>query len=259
MTTRLQKVLASSGLGSRRACEALITEGRVTVDGRTATIGMSVEPGAADVRVDGVRVRAAEALVYLALYKPVGVVTASRSQDGRTTVLDLVDVRERIFPVGRLDVDSEGLVLLTNDGLLAQVLTHPRHGHEKEYRVLLDAKPSADQLRRWRDGVRLPDSTRALPASVQLEGAGTWVRVIMRQGRKRQIRETAGLLGLHVQRLVRVRIASLRLGELRPGQWRVLTPEEVRGLRLGMPAATGPKAKRSPRRDGRVGSAEGRG
>jgi 23S rRNA pseudouridine2605 synthase len=259
MTTRLQKVLASSGLGSRRACEALITEGRVTVDGRTATIGMSVEPGTADVRVDGVRVRAAEAPVYLALYKPTGVVTASRSQDGRTTVLDLVDVRERIFPVGRLDVDSEGLVLLTNDGPLAQVLTHPRHGHEKEYRVLLDVKPSADQLRRWRDGVRLPDGTRALSASVQPEGAGTWVRVIMRQGRKRQIRDTAGLLGLHVQRLVRVRIASLGLGGLRPGQWRALTPEEVRGLRRGMPSAPHPKAKRSTHRDGHAGAAEGRG
>ena len=258
MTTRLQKVLASSGLGSRRACEALITEGRVTVDGRTATIGMSVEPDTADVRVDGVRVRAAEAPVYLALYKPVGVLTASQSQGGRTTVLDLVDVRERIFPVGRLDVDSEGLVLLTNDGALAQVLTHPRHGHDKEYRVLLDAKPSADQLRRWRDGVRLPDGTRALPASVQPEGTGTWVRVIMRQGRKRQIRDTAGLLGLHVHRLIRVRIASLGLGGLRPGQWRVLTPEEVRGLRRGMPSAPRPKANRSARRDGPARAAEGR-
>jgi 23S rRNA pseudouridine2605 synthase len=259
VSVRLQKVLASSGIGSRRACEALITEGRVTVDGRTATIGMSVEPGTADIRVDGAPVRAAEAPVYVALYKPVGVLTSSRSQAGRTTVLDLVDVRGRVFPVGRLDVDSEGLVLLTNDGPLAQVLTHPRHGHEKEYRVLLDARPSADQLRRWREGLRLPDGTRALPASVLPEGTGAWVRVIMRQGRKRQIRDTAGLLGLHVQRLVRVRIASLRLAGLRPGKWRVLTPEEVRSLRRGMPPAPRPKATRGAARDEHARAAEGRG
>jgi len=259
VTIRLQKVLASSGLGSRRGCEVLISEGRVTVDGHTATIGMSVDPGIAEIRVDGARVRAAEAPVYLALYKPVGVLTSSRSQGGRTTVLDLVDVEERIFPVGRLDVDSEGLVLLTNDGPLAQVLTHPRHGHEKEYRVLLDVLPSGDQLRRWREGARLPDGTRALPATVQPEGTGAWVQVIMRQGRKRQIRDTAGLLGLHVQRLVRVRIASLRLGDLRPGKWRVLTPEEVRALRRGLPSAPRPKMNRSTRRDGRTRGAEGRG
>jgi 23S rRNA pseudouridine2605 synthase len=150
VTARLQKVLAAAGLGSRRSCEDLIREGRVTVDGRTATIGMSVDPASQVIRVDGARVKAAAALVYFAAYKPVGVVSSTASQGGKPTILDVVQVPERVFPVGRLDVDSEGLVLLTNDGDLALALTHPRYGHEKEYRVLLDARPSGEQLERWR-------------------------------------------------------------------------------------------------------------
>lgn len=249
MTVRLQKVLAAAGLGSRRACEALIAEGRVTVDGKTAALGMSVDPAAVILRVDGARVHGAQPPVYFALHKPIGVLTSARSQAGRTTVLDLVPVAERVFPVGRLDVDSEGLVLLTNDGPLAQVLTHPRHEHEKEYRVLLDAAPSGDQLRKWRQGVRLPDGTRTLPARVDVQGEG-WVRVVLKQGRKRQIRDTARSLGLRVRRLVRVRIASLRLGDLRPGQWRALTPEEIRALHGGAKAE--PSRKGGPAARGRA-------
>jgi len=228
----------------------LIAEGRVTVDGRTATLGMSVDPQAVVIRVDGARLRSAEAPVYIALHKPVGVLTSARSQAGRSTVLDLVPTAERIFPVGRLDVDSEGLVLLTNDGPLAQVLTHPRHEHEKEYRVQLDAPPSDDQLRRWRHGLRLPDGVQTLPARVDALG-GDWLRVIMKQGRKRQIRETAKALGLRVRRLQRVRIASLRLGELRPGEWRVLTPEEIQALKRGKPEERGTKGIRGARPAGK--------
>ncbi len=259
MTIRLQKILATSGLGSRRACEVLIAEGRVTVDGRTATLGMSVDPQAAVIRVDGARVRSAEAPVYIALHKPVGVLTSARSQGGRSTVLDLVPSAERIFPVGRLDVDSEGLVLLTNDGPLAQVLTHPRHEHEKEYRVLLDAPPSDDQLRQWRQGLRLPDGERTLPAKVDTLGGAGWLRVIMKQGRKRQIRDTARVLGLHVRRLLRVRIASLHLGELRPGEWRVLTPEEIRALKRMMPEDQGTKGSRGARQVGKRRAVEANG
>jgi 23S rRNA pseudouridine2605 synthase len=249
VSQRLQKVLAASGLGSRRACEALIAEGRVTVDGRTATLGMSVEPRQSVIRVDGARLRPAEEPVYLALHKPVGVVTSARSQGGRHTVLDLVPSAQRVFPVGRLDVDSEGLVLLTNDGPLAQVLTHPRHEHEKEYRVLLDAPPSDDQLRRWRAGLRLPDGERALPAAVERLGGEGWLRVVMKQGRKRQIRDTARALGLRVRRLLRVRIASLHLGDLRPGEWRPLTPEEVRRLRRLIPGQPATKVGGGARRE----------
>ncbi len=167
----------------------------MTVDGRTATIGMSVDPASQVVRLDGARVKAAVAPVYIAAYKPVGVLTSSASQGGKPTILDIVQVPERVFPVGRLDVDSEGLLLLTNDGDLAMALTHPRFGHEKEYRVLLDARPSAEQLDRWRSGVRLSDGTRALAASVRVETKGAWVHIVMRQGRKRQIRDTASALG----------------------------------------------------------------
>jgi len=239
VTARLQKVLAAAGLGSRRACEELIREGRVTVDGRTATIGMSVDPALQVVRLDGARVKAAVAPVYIAAYKPVGVLTSSASQGGKPTILDIVQVPERIFPVGRLDVDREGLLLLTNDGDLAMALTHPRFGHEKEYRVLLDARPTGEQLDRWRSGVRLSDGTRALASSVLLETKGAWVHVVMRQGRKRQIRDTASLLGLRVRRLIRTRIASLRVGELRPGEWRTLKADEVRALKQGAAAGGG--------------------
>jgi 23S rRNA pseudouridine2605 synthase len=231
VSVRLQKVLAAAGLGSRRACEEMIRQGRVTVDGHTATIGMSVDPEMQQVRLDGARVKAAETPVYIAVYKPVGVLSSTVSQGGKPTILDVVQIPRRVFPVGRLDVDSEGLVLLTNDGELTQSLTHPRYGKEKEYRVLLDQTPEPEQLNRWRGGVRLSDGTRALAASVRPEPSGAWVRVVMRQGRKRQIRDTAGVLGLNVRRLIRIRIGSLRLGDLKPGEWRALTAEEIRLLR----------------------------
>ena len=254
MSVRLQKVLAAAGLGSRRACEEMIREGRVTVDGRTATIGMSVDAATQLIRLDGARVKAAETPVYIAVYKPVGVLSSTVSQGGKPTILDVVDVPKRLFPVGRLDVDSEGLVLLTNDGELTQALTHPRYGKEKEYRVLLDQPPAPEQLNRWRDGVRLSDGTRALAASVRPEGSGAWLRVVMRQGRKRQIRDTARVLGLSVRRLIRIRIGSLHLGDLKPGEWRALHADEVRSLREG--EAQGPRPLRL-RRGGR--GMEGRG
>jgi 23S rRNA pseudouridine2605 synthase len=233
VSVRLQKVLAAAGLGSRRACEEMIREGRVTVDGRTATIGMSVNPQTQQIRLDGTRVKSAESPVYIAVYKPVGVLSTTISQGGKPTILDVVEVPKRVFPVGRLDVDSEGLMLLTNDGGLTQDLTHPRYGKEKEYRVLLDHPPTPDQVKRWREGVRLPDGSRALATSVRSEGNGGWVRVVMRQGRKRQIRETARVLGLGVRRLIRIRIGSLRVGGLKPGEWRLLSTGEVAMLKAG--------------------------
>jgi 23S rRNA pseudouridine2605 synthase len=233
VNVRLQKVLAAAGVGSRRACEEMIREGRVTVDGHTASIGMSVDPQAQQIRLDGARVKPAEAPVYIAVYKPVGVLSSTVSQGGKPTILDVVEVPKRMFPVGRLDVDSEGLMLLTNDGELTQKLTHPKYGKEKEYRVLLDGLPTSEQIERWREGVRLSDGTRALAASVRPEGSGAWVRVVMRQGRKRQIRDTARVLGLGVRRLIRIRIGGLRLGNLKPGEWRMLDAEEVRSLRAG--------------------------
>jgi 23S rRNA pseudouridine2605 synthase len=231
---RLQKILAAAGLGSRRSCEDLIRSGRATVNGRTVPLGTRADPVRDVIRVDGERVRHAETTVYVALHKPAGVLTSLRSQGGKTTVRDLVDLPERVYPVGRLDAESEGLVLLTNDGEVAHRLTHPRFGHEREYRVLLDRAPDREQIEAWRAGVVLPDGAKTRAAEVWMqkaEGRGAWMGVVLREGRKRQIRQTARGLGLRVRRLVRVRIGGLKLGSLAPGEWRVLSSEEVRRLR----------------------------
>jgi 23S rRNA pseudouridine2605 synthase len=213
---RLQKILARTGIGSRRACEGLIEAGRVKVNGHVAKLGEN-----------------AELLTYIALYKPKGVISAVKSPDRRPTVRDLVPVTERIYPVGRLDIDSEGLILLTNDGELTNFLTHPRYGHEKEYRVLISRHPDLDQIEIWRRGVVLEDGYHTQSAKVSIEeslGKQTWLRVVMHEGRKRQIREVGARIGLPVVRIIRVRIGSLRLGNLKPGDWRYLTPSEIAKL-----------------------------
>jgi len=244
---RLQKILAQAGLGSRRACEELIREGRVTVDGRAAVLGGSADPANEEIRVDGEPLPKPEASVYVALNKPVGVVSSLVAQGDRSTVCDLVDLPIRLYPVGRLDVDSEGLILLTNDGDTTFRLTHPKYGHEKEYRVLLSRAPDEEQIEAWRRGVVLPDGEKALPASVDVAeslGRKAWVKVVMRQGRKRQIRETARVLGLRVERLVRVRIDGLGLGNLKPGQWRRLSAGEIERLKSGSVRRKAPAARR---------------
>ena len=228
---RLQKVLARSGYGSRRSCEALIKSGRVTINGQIAEIGTLANPEIDDIRVDGNQLKPAERKVYFVLNKPVGVLSSLRSQGGKPTVRDLVRSRERLYPVGRLDMNSEGLILLTNDGELTNHLTHPRYEHEKEYRVLLNRRPDESQLEAWRRGLFLADGSKTLPTQCWLESdQATWLRVVMRQGRKRQIRETARVLGLHVRKLIRVRIGALKLKDLKPGQFRELSTKEIRRL-----------------------------
>lgn len=240
---RVQLALARAGLGSRRSCEALLRAGRVTVNGRRAELGSKADPERDDIRVDGQRLGPAEPVVHIVLHKPRGVLSSLRAQGGRRTVRDLVGVPYRLYPVGRLDADSEGLIVLTNDGRLALQLTHPSHQIEKEYRVLLREPPDEAQLRAWRAGVRLPDGGRGRAARVWREpGADRrWVRVVLREGRKRQIRETARMLGLRVERLVRVRMGGLSLGRLPPGAWRALGAAEVRALTA---RATGSPARR---------------
>lgn len=235
---RLQKILAQAGYGSRRACEEFITAGRVRVNGKIAQLGQKADPAIDSITVDGKPIEAAEALVYIALHKPRNVLSTVETEpgDGRRTVRDLVDVPERIHPVGRLDYESEGLVLMTNDGDLTNRLTHPRYGHEKEYRVLLAKRPEQEQLETWARGVVLEDGYKTAPVDVRLDatqGKGAWVRVIMQEGRKRQIRETCKQLGLPVVRIVRTRIGPLRLGNLKPRQWRYLTKTEVDELKAG--------------------------
>lgn len=245
---RLQKVLAAAGYGSRRTCEALIRQGRVTLNGQPARLGDRADPTQDTICVDGVPVQAAvPAHTYIVVYKPAGVISTLSDERGRRTVRDLVPLLGRLVPVGRLDADSEGLMLLTDDGALVNRLTHPRYQTMKEYHVLVVGRPSEATLSRWRRGVILPDVDAkthdgGLTAPTQVEvirvegdersgEGGTWLRVVLHEGRKRQIRRVAELLGHPVRRLIRVRIGPLRLGTLRPGQWRRLTEREVKALR----------------------------
>lgn len=232
---KLQKAMAQAGYGSRRACERMIREGKVTVNGERATLGLRADPSVDVIEVDGEPMRAPDPLVYMMLHKPTGVLTSLASQGGWPTVIDLVAVDTRVYPVGRLDLESEGLILLTNDGELAHALTHPSFEHEKEYRVLLDQFPAENQLHSWREGVRIVDLGQTAPAKVWVEDqTEPWIGVIIHQGMKRQIRETARTLGLKVERIIRVRIASLELGDLDSGAWRILTDREIEDLRLAV-------------------------
>ncbi len=229
---RIQKLLAQAGYGSRRACEEYLTEHRVTVNGKVVELGAKADPIRDVIKVDGKRVHFESKRIYLALNKPMGVVTTNADEFGRQTVRDLIPLEGHLFPVGRLDADSEGLVLLTNDGDLANALTHPRYEHEKEYRVLVEGEPSASTLKAWRHGVLLEGQMTA-PAKVEVTGGDrglTWVRVTMHEGRKRQIREVAGMLGHHVKYLQRVRIGPIRLTTLKVGEWRHLSASEVKLL-----------------------------
>jgi len=234
MEERLQKILAHAGHGSRRSCEILISEGRVTVNGELATLGQRADVERDTIKVDGQRVRAPEPSIYIALHKPRGVLSDAGDQTRqRRTVFDLVDVPGHLFPIGRLDLMSEGLVLLTNDGDLAHRLTHPRYEHNKVYRVRVEGHPDDKALRSWRRGVYL-DGRKTVPAEVRVERrekGSTWLRVVLREGRKRQIRRVAAMLGYPVRRLIRVRIGPVDLGDLKPGSWRHLTPSERGALR----------------------------
>jgi 23S rRNA pseudouridine2605 synthase len=236
MEERLQKILAKAGHGSRRACEQFIQAGRVRVNGQVAELGQQADPVKDKITLDGKPIDAQVEQVYIALHKPRNVLSTVSPEpgDNRKTLRDLVDVPERVYPVGRLDFDSEGLILMTNDGDLTNRLTHPRYEHEKEYKVLLAKRPNDKQLQAWARGVVLEDGHRTAPAQVRFEstaGKGAWVRVVMGEGRKRQIREIGSLLGLPVVRILRVRIATLELGRLKPRQWRYLTKQEISKLR----------------------------
>jgi 23S rRNA pseudouridine2605 synthase len=230
---RLQKLLARSGFGSRRACEVLIASGRVTIDGDVAVLGARAEPATARVEVDGVPVIVDDTRVYWLLNKPAGHVTTASDPQGRPTVLELVPSEPRAFPVGRLDLETEGLLILTNDGELAELLTHPRHGVEKTYLAEVDGVPSPADMRRLRDGVELDDGpARAVRAQmVQESRDGTSaIEIVMKEGRKRIVRRMCSAVGHPVRRLVRTRIGPLQDTKLPPGEHRALTPGEVRAL-----------------------------
>ncbi|MFM7252853.1 MAG: pseudouridine synthase [Ilumatobacteraceae bacterium] len=225
---RLQKVLAARGWGSRRTCEDLISAGRVTVNGEVAVLGRRVDPERDTVAVDGAPVGVRPGLVYFVLNKPAGVVTTASDPQGRPTVVELVPAEPRVFPVGRLDAATEGLLVLTNDGDLANLLAHPRHGVDKEYLATVDGPVGPGALRRLRKGVDLDDGITA-PAAVSQPEPGV-LRITIHEGRNRQVRRMCEAVGHRVVRLVRVRIGPLRDPSLRPGQWRELSTAEVRAL-----------------------------
>ncbi|HJM38093.1 MAG TPA: pseudouridine synthase [Acidimicrobiales bacterium] len=226
---RLQKVLARAGMGSRRVCEKLIVEQRVTVNGEFAELGEKVDPETAEIEVDGLKVGVRQDLVYYLLNKPVGVIATSKDPQERSTVVDLVPTHPRVFPVGRLDADTEGLILLTNDGDLTHYLTHPSFGVEKEYLVQVDVKPSRNAIRELRQGVELDDGITA-PAKVSLVDEKL-IKIVIHEGRNRQVRRMCESVGHPVKRLIRSRIGPIVDTSLRPGSFRELTNQELKSIR----------------------------
>ena len=226
---RLQKVLARAGMGSRRVCEKVIVEQRVTVNGEFAELGEKVDPETAEIEVDGLKVGVRQDLVYYLLNKPIGVITTSKDPQERSTVVDLVPTHPRVFPVGRLDADTEGLILLTNDGDLTHYLTHPSFGVEKEYLVQVDVKPSRNAIRELRQGVELDDGITA-PAKVSLVDEKL-IKIVIHEGRNRQVRRMCESVGHPVKRLIRSRIGPIVDTSLRPGSFRELTNQELKSIR----------------------------
>lgn len=242
---RLQKVLARLGFGSRRACEELIADGRVTVDGTVAELGRRVDVDTDTVAVDGAPVGVKPDLVHYLLNKPAGVITTADDPQGRPTVVDLVPAEPRIFPVGRLDGDTEGLLLLTNDGQLAHRLTHPSFGVEKEYLAHVRGEPSRAALRGLRDGIVLDDGPTA-PARVSTVDPSL-LRITIHEGRNRQVRRMCEAVGHPVRRLVRTRIGPIVDPKLAPGEWRTLGRDEVRSLEVAVGDEIPDRANRGER------------
>jgi 23S rRNA pseudouridine2605 synthase len=229
---RLQRFLSMAGVASRRDAEELIRAGRVTVNGVRAELGMKVDPATDRVEVDGRPVRLRTRHYYIALHKPPGYLSTLEDPQGRKTVIDLLPAAlrsERLYPAGRLDNDSEGLMLLTTDGEWAHRVMHPSHGYDKEYLVLVSGRPERHALQRLEEGIEL-DGEKTAPAHIvvrRTDGRNTWLTVVLREGRKRQIRRMFEAIGHPVLRLIRQRIGPVRLGNLKPGQFRALTPQEI--------------------------------
>ena len=267
---RIQKVLATAGVASRRASEALVLAGRVRVDGRTATVGQKVDPAAAVIEVDGVPVGVGVGRTYVALHKPAGVTSTTRDRHAETTVLDLIPTAfvpdgTRLYPVGRLDLDSEGLLFLTNDGEWAERVLHPRFGVQREYAVGLGVDLTPEQQKEIAAGVRLEEGLARLAAPLRPASAGetrhlaetldpapdgalVWYRAVLTQGWKRQLRRMFAALGVPIVRLARVRIGSVWLGDLPSGRARALKEPEIRALAEGQPVPRTASATAGKRR-----------
>ena len=255
MHERLQKILSTAGIASRRAAEQLITQGRVSVNGQTVTeLGSKADPATDEIRVDGRRVKTAHRRLYLLMYKPRGYITSRSDPQRRPTVIDLLEkggVREYVYPVGRLDYESEGLLLLTSDGDLAAGLTHPRHGVAREYQVRVRGVPDSRTLERLAKGIVI-DGRRTAAAEVQVhaqseEGNHTTLSMVIREGRNRQVRKMCEVVGHPVSRLRRVRIGPITDDHIRPGEFRELDEKEVAALKRAAAVTVSPAdaAKRS--------------
>lgn len=234
MLERLQKILSKAGLASRREAETMITSGRVAVNGVVVTeLGSKADPGNDRISLDGRPVRLKEARLYILLYKPAGYMTTLKDPEGRPVVTALLEgIKERVYPVGRLDYNTEGLLLLTNDGDWANGLAHPRHEVEKEYLVKVRGTPSAEQIRRLAEGIDL-DEGRTAPARVTLERQSeknSHLSITIHEGRYRQVRRMCEAVGLTVAALKRIRYGFLQLGDLKPGEYRLLAMDEAKRL-----------------------------
>lgn len=238
---RLQKLIARAGLASRRAAEQLIADGRVRVNGTVARLGASADPASDRIEVDGRPLRSPSRAVHLAVHKPRGFLSSAHDERGRRSVVALVDAGdERLWPAGRLDVESEGLMILTNDGEWANRVLHPRYGNEREYAALVSPAPTRAVLHQLREGVTLEDGPARLLAARYLlpppeverdrDEAGAWLQVRVGEGRKREVRRLFSAVDASVERLVRTRIGTLRITGLESGQWRHLRPTEVAAL-----------------------------
>lgn len=267
-TERLQKILAAAGYGSRRSCEALIEAGRVKVDGQVAKLGDQADPFEQHITVDGMPVPRPQPRVYVMLNKPRGVITSTDDPHGRKTVMDLVALPRpkrgdppRLYPVGRLDWDSEGMLLLTNDGSLTQRLTHPSYEHPRSYAVLVEGEPTADIIERWKRGITLDGRmTRFDEVTITEQGRGeTWLQVTVHEGRKHLVRRMVAALGFPATRLIRIAMGPLQLGTLPSGKWRYLSDSEVNLLRREGLAPDAPRARDAYKRGAHRAGATDRG
>jgi pseudouridine synthase len=259
---RVQKLMAQANIGSRRACEDFIRQGRVRVNGAVIKLGDQADPHTDEIEVDGQKLVFPDQRIYIAFNKPRNVVSSNvpYPDDPRRTVRDMIPVEGHLFTIGRLDADSEGLMVLTNDGDLANKLSHPSYQHTKTYKVIVHGLPSAEALARWQSGIEMEDEDsgkpfRTAPCYVKLVEGGkdTTLRVVMTEGKKRQIRRVAAILGYPVKSLVRTHIGKLGIGTLRPGEWRELTAKDLHTLkspadewREVKPAAAKPRRARQP-------------
>lgn len=235
MLERLQKIIAQAGVASRREAERLILEGKVTLNGKVVKeLGTKADPDKEHIKVNGKLITRPESKAYLILYKPRGYVTTTSDPEGRPTIMELLEkVKGRVFPVGRLDYDTEGLILCTNDGELAHKLQHPRHEVPKTYFAKVEGVPAPDEITKLRKGIKLEDGMTA-PANVKLVRkveANSWLEIIIHEGRNRQVKRMCEAIGHPVIRLKREGLAFLTLGDLKPGEFRHLTAEEVKKLK----------------------------